>query len=126
MDKKFFSDWLILRFGGLVGPKRNPGRFLSGKTELPGKLWPVNLIHLDDAIGFTIKAMELNLKHEVINVVSDESHNREEFYSKASELLSLEKPHFDQKDLSIREKISNERLKSLYGLKWPTIFGKSL
>jgi len=124
--KSFFPNWLILRFGGLVGPKRNPGRFLAGRKDLPGKLWPVNLIHLVDAIGFTMKAMELNLKHEVIHVVSDEAHNREEFYTNASELLSLEKPYFDQNDLSNREKISNERLKSLYELKWPTIFGKSL
>ena len=41
----------VIRFGGLVGPGRDPGRFFAGKENISNGLAPVNLIHLDDCIG---------------------------------------------------------------------------
>ncbi len=48
----------ILRLAGLVGPSRHPGRFLAGKTQLPGGSHGVNLVHQSDVIS----AIELLLK----------------------------------------------------------------
>jgi nucleoside-diphosphate-sugar epimerase len=41
----------VIRFGGLIGPGRDPGRFFAGKKDIPNGLAPVNMIHLDDCIG---------------------------------------------------------------------------
>jgi len=42
----------VIRLAGLIGPGRNPARFFAGKTNIPNGNAPVNLIHLDDCIGF--------------------------------------------------------------------------
>src|SRR5690606_25987870 len=38
----------ILRFGGLVGPGRHPGKFFAGKENIAGGNNPVNIIHQYD------------------------------------------------------------------------------
>ena len=42
---------ILLRLSGLIGPKRMPGRFFAGKTNVPNGLAPVNMIHQDDVIS---------------------------------------------------------------------------
>ncbi|RZL48570.1 MAG: NAD-dependent epimerase/dehydratase family protein, partial [Pedobacter sp.] len=39
---KYPTNFTILRFAGLIGPHRNPGRFFAGKTAVPNGLAPVN------------------------------------------------------------------------------------
>ncbi|HEY9049817.1 MAG TPA: SDR family NAD(P)-dependent oxidoreductase, partial [Ohtaekwangia sp.] len=41
----------VIRFGGLIGPGRHPGRFLAGKQDVAGRTSPVNMIHQQDCIG---------------------------------------------------------------------------
>jgi nucleoside-diphosphate-sugar epimerase len=114
-----FKNWSILRFGGLLGEQRHPGRILSGKKDLPGRLWPVNLLHLDDAVGFTLKIIEAGIKGEIIEVVSDEHRTREEFYKEYCKQNQLPLPHFDQNDQSEKNLIQNQRAKEIYEFKWP-------
>jgi nucleoside-diphosphate-sugar epimerase len=124
--KSSFKNWVILRFGGLVGPNRHPGKFLAGKENLPGQLWPVNMLHLDDAIGFTNSVLEKNITNETISVVCDDHRTREDFYSYFSKVLNLKIPEFDKSDLSTKNSINNDRAKELYQFKWPIISEKSL
>ena len=46
--KKFNTT--VIRFGGLIGYDRMPGKFLTGKKDLPNGDAPVNLIHRDDCV----------------------------------------------------------------------------
>ena len=70
----------ILRFGGLVGPGRHPGRFFSGKTDVPNGLAPVNLIHLIDSVGLTEAIIEKNLFGFLFNACSPDHPVKSVFY----------------------------------------------
>jgi nucleoside-diphosphate-sugar epimerase len=109
--KENIGDWSILRFGGLIGGGRHPGKSMQGKTGLKGRRWPVNLLHQADAVGFTLAVLENRIRHELINVVSDEHRSREEFYGSFAS--------FDATDESSREAISNSRAKEIYVFTWP-------
>ena len=39
-----------VRFAGLIGPARPPGRFLAGRTDLAGGERPVNLVQQIDCL----------------------------------------------------------------------------
>ncbi len=121
-----FKDWTILRFAGLIGGQRHPGRSLSGKKDLKGRLWPVNLLHQDDAVGFTLEIIRQKIKGEIIEVLSDEHHTREEFYTEFAKRSGTPVPQFDQGDLSLRSALENSRAKSIYSFKWPKMIGRSL
>ncbi len=106
--------WLILRPGGLIGANRHPGKTLSGKKGIKGRLHPVNLIHHDDVINFIVIAVEKNLSFEEINLVSDEHRSKEEFYSEYCEKNGLPLPEFDLTDMSSGKIISGELMKKHY------------
>lgn len=118
-----FENHVILRAGGILGPDRHPGQILSGRKNISKANHPVNLIHVEDLRGIILKLLDSDFKG-VINVVSDEHHKRKEFYQDFCRRNNLPLPEFDEEDLSEGKTVSNERLKTLYTLSWPTIFGK--
>ncbi|HXH76575.1 MAG TPA: hypothetical protein VNJ08_16505 [Bacteriovoracaceae bacterium] len=124
--KQQFKSWTILRFAGLLGSHRHPGNHLSGKKDLSGRLWPVNLLHQQDAVGFTEAIINKGIKHESINVLSDEHHGREEFYTEFAQRVGIALPSFDQGDKSIRPALDNKRARDIYDFKWPILFGTSV
>jgi len=77
--KSTFSKYCILRFGGLYSESFHPGRHLSGKQNLPGRLWPVNLVHLQDAVGFTKVVIDQALFSRTIHVVCNEHPTSEKY-----------------------------------------------
>jgi len=84
----------IIRFAGLVGPGRHPGRFLAGKQDLPGRDSPVNLVHLDDCIGAVSCLLSGKPLSPVYNICANQHPGREAFYSAAAKDLSLTAPTF--------------------------------
>lgn len=84
----------VIRFGGLVGPGRHPGNFLSGKKDLPGANNPVNIIHLKDCIGIIQTILTKGAWGEVFNACAGQHPSKEEFYTKASRQLAKEPPRF--------------------------------
>lgn len=86
-------DVAIVRFGGLVGPGRHPGRFLSGKNAAGGSS-PVNIIHLDDCIGIIRTIIETSQWNNIFNACADEHPTRREFYTLACEQLGVPLPVF--------------------------------
>lgn len=112
-----FSHWTILRFGGLFGNERHPGKFLSGKKNLPGRLWPVNMLHLNDAIGFTRKIIELKIESTTFTVISSDHPTREEFYTTFCRENHLPFPEFDQSDNSFKEPLDNLEARRLYSFR---------
>ncbi len=109
----------IIRFGGLLGKERHPGKYLSGKQDLPHGNWPVNLIHLDDCVGFTQLVIEKKLTG-TFNLVSDLHESRRHYYTKYCEDHSLPLPSFV--DSSTAGKIvDNKKIKNHYVLKRPLL-----
>jgi len=84
----------IIRFAGLVGPGRDPGRFLAGKTAVPNGNAPVNLIHLTDCIGISCAILEKQAFGYTYNACSPSHPTRNDFYTKAATRLGLEAPQF--------------------------------
>lgn len=94
----------VVRFGGLIGANRNPGRFLAGKKNVPAGT-PVNLIHRDDCVEILSQIIEKNIWGEEFNACSPVHPTKKEFYSKAAEVSDLPTPEFD--DIHEKYKIIN-------------------
>jgi nucleoside-diphosphate-sugar epimerase len=94
----------VVRFGGLIGANRNPGRFLAGKKNVPAST-PVNLIHRDDCVGILSQVIEKDIWGELFNACSPAHPTKKEFYTKAAEVSDLPPPEFS--DLKEDYKIIN-------------------
>lgn len=92
---KTFPHFTIIRFGGLLGKNRHPGKTLSGRKNISGGNQPVNLLHLDDAVGFTKLVIEKGLKNKTFNLVNPEHPSREAFYQGYALAEKLPLPEFD-------------------------------
>jgi nucleoside-diphosphate-sugar epimerase len=101
-EKEFRTT--IVRFGGLIGANRNPGRFLAGKKNVPAGT-PVNLIHRDDCVSILSQIIEKDIWGEVFNACSPEHPTKKEFYTKAAEVSDLPVPEFS--DIQENYKIIN-------------------
>ena len=84
----------IIRFGGLIGPGRDPGRFFAGKKNIPNGLVPVNMIHLDDCIGVTLGVLDKDAFGYTFNACTPHHPAKAEFYTRAAERSGLELPEF--------------------------------
>jgi hypothetical protein len=102
----------ILRFSGLFGPGRNPGRFFAGKSHLKGGGDPVNYIHLDDCLNIMCKVIEHNVWGEIFNASSDEHPTKKHFYTTAAELSNLKPPEFEDEHTTAYKIIDSSALKN--------------
>jgi nucleoside-diphosphate-sugar epimerase len=84
----------IIRFGGLFGPDRDPGRFLKGKQAIPNGLAPVNMIHLNDCLGISHLILEQASFGRVYNACSPQHPSRIDFYSRSAIKASESPPDF--------------------------------
>ncbi len=107
------EDWLttILRFGGLVGGDRQPGRFLAGKKHVPNGDAPVNLIHLDDCVAILQRIIEQNKWGKVYHASADGHPLRKEFYTAAARHLGLTPPEFDEMEETHFKLINSQKIK---------------
>ncbi len=107
----------IIRFGGLIGYSRNPGRFFAGGKTLRDPDGRVNLIHRDDCIGIIHKVIEKQAWGETFNGCADTHPTKREFYSKAASAIGLEIKQFGSNETPFKI-VSNEKVKSLLGYKF--------
>ncbi len=73
----------VIRFGGLFGPDRNPGRFFRDKNSIPNGLAPVNLVHLNDCLSLIEAVLNQQNFPGVYNAVAPSHPTKKEFYTKA-------------------------------------------
>lgn len=99
----------ILRFAGLYGPNRDPGRFLAGKKDLKGAAIPINLVHLDDCIGVIHQIIEQTAWGQTFNVCAPIHPEKKAFYTKACRKLGLEAPQFTA-DLAPYKVVNSDKL----------------
>ncbi|KQS35972.1 NAD(P)-binding domain-containing protein [Pedobacter sp. Leaf194] len=91
---KYPQNYTIIRFAGLIGPERNPGRFFAGKTNVPNGLAPVNLIHQTDAVGIAISILDKQAFGRIYNACAPTHPSKQEFYTKAALDSGLQSPEF--------------------------------
>jgi nucleoside-diphosphate-sugar epimerase len=81
LTKDASYDLTIIRFGGLMGQQRIPGKYFSNKPLVVGDA-PVNYIHQIDAIRMIHWIIEKELWNEVFNGVAPQHPKRAEVYEK--------------------------------------------
>ena len=79
----------VVRFGGLIGPGRNPAEFMQRMTEIANPAQPVNFIHLDDCIGIIASVIRQGEWGEVFNACAPLHPTRGEVYKAAAESHGL-------------------------------------
>ena len=80
-----------LRFGGLIGADRHPGRYLSGR-ELSEPNAPINLIQREDCIGIIEAIIEQNSWNETYNAAYPDHPTRKDYYTKKASEFNIEHP----------------------------------
>ncbi len=117
MEKLFANEdafeTTVIRFGGLYGPDRHPGRFLAGKEGLKGADNPINMIHRDDCIAIIEQVIENNLWNDTVNAVAPSIQTRKEFYVNAAEELGMEAPSFGEEPQPFKSVSSSHLLEKL-------------
>jgi len=88
-DKDY--DLTVIRFGGLLGMDRIPGRYFSGKEDVSGEA-PVNYIHQTDAVRMIHFVIEKDLWNETFNGVSPLHPKKREVYEKNAKDLRIAPP----------------------------------
>ncbi|MFV0447306.1 MAG: NAD(P)H-binding protein [Vibrio sp.] len=81
-------NYVIVRCSGLIGPNRHPARFAS-KLKQVSRLAPANMLHLADAIGVTVFAIE-HLNHTIVNATTPTTVSKAEFYQAALNAANLD------------------------------------
>lgn len=84
----------ILRFAGLIGPGRFLTKHITGKTDVPNGLAPINLIHLTDCIGLTEMIISQLAFGKIYHGVSPHHPTRAKFYTKNCQAHHLAAPSF--------------------------------
>ena len=108
----------ILRFGGLIGPERNPAKFLAGQENVANPNAPINFIHQEDCIGI-ICAMLRQVENDnwkwndTFNAVTPNHPNRENYYTEKALEMNLKVPTFVKDSDSIGKKISSKKLQGM-------------
>jgi len=105
----------IVRFGGLYGGDRHPGRFLAGRSGIGRPEAPVNLIHQDDCVTLLATLLDQDVRGEVFNACADAHPTRRALYTRAAEVLGLEPPTFDESDTTTGKRVDNQRVKDRCG-----------
>lgn len=102
-------DLTIIRYGGLLGVDRIPGRYFSGKEDVQGKT-PVNYIHRDDAVNLAMWILENSLWNEIFNGVAPEHPLRKEVYEKNALDLGFPPPASYLSEPASYKVISSEKI----------------
>lgn len=99
----------VIRLAGLYGPDRNIGKFLSGQKDLSDGQKPVNLIHLDDAVGILLRVIEQKAQGEIFNACSPQHPLRQDVYTAAAKKNGLPPPTFTP-GVGPYKKVSHEKV----------------
>ncbi|MBW3469013.1 epimerase [Arthrospiribacter ruber] len=102
-------DLTIIRYGGLLGVDRIPGKYFSAKENVQGDT-PVNYIHRDDAVSLAAWIIEKGLWNETFNAVAPKHPLRREVYEKNAADLGFPPPKsYSQNEASFKV-ISPEKI----------------
>lgn len=96
-----FKKHLILRLGGLAGPKRPIVNILQRSGVINNFDAPSNLLHLDDATNSIILGLQNGI-HGTFNVCSPEHPTKFEVYNKWNDILQL--PHLLKGERALNNK----------------------
>ena len=101
----------IIRFAGLIGYSRHPGRFFASGKVIKDPDSFVNLIHRDDCIAIITQIIEQEIWGEDFNCCADTHPTKREYYTKMAKSIGTDIPTFENPDSTSFKIISNKKLK---------------
>ncbi|MCG6888966.1 MAG: hypothetical protein LJE92_05215 [Gammaproteobacteria bacterium] len=105
----------VVRFAGLIGGSRHPGRFFRGGKTVKNPNANVNLIHRDDCINILERIVANDIWGETFNACADTHPSKREFYSQAAKMAGVPLPHFEDSADRTFKIIDNRKLKLVLG-----------
>ena len=99
----------VIRFSGLIGRDRNPGKFFKEGRVVKNGMAPINLIHLDDCILIIQKICMTTFNGEIFNAAADTHPTKKDFYTAASNANKLVPATFLSNEDYNYKIISNEK-----------------
>ncbi len=100
----------VLRFAGLYGYERKPGRFWSG-CLLRDPQNVVNMLHRDDAVNVAMEVVMQQCWGHIFNVCADLHPTRAEFYTQAALNLGLSPPQVHSGESSPDKVVLNDKVR---------------
>ncbi|MBI1223086.1 MAG: NAD-dependent epimerase/dehydratase family protein [Bacteroidetes bacterium] len=100
----------ILRFGGLFGYDRKPGKFIRTNKAIQNPDGFVNLIHRDDCLGIIEQIILQNVWNEVFNACAESHPKRRDFYFRETRKLGAPDPIFDETSESSFKIVDSRKL----------------
>ncbi|MGL1902440.1 MAG: hypothetical protein OCC49_09910 [Fibrobacterales bacterium] len=118
--EKYFTDsqvfdTTIVRFAGLVGPQRHPGKFFSSGKSISNPRAPVNIIHRDDCLGIIDTILMHNAWSETFNGCSESHPSKMDFYSAAAQQLNKPIPQTIPNSDAPFKKVDGSKITRTYG-----------
>ncbi|MDC3388666.1 SDR family NAD(P)-dependent oxidoreductase, partial [Flavobacteriaceae bacterium] len=107
-NNKNFST-CILRLGGLIGEKRHPAYYLSGK-EIKYAKDLINLVNINDCILAIKKLIQNNITNEIFNLVNPNHPEKGTYYKKCCENLKLPTPIITKHRSSVIKEVSSTKI----------------
>ena len=108
-DKKLFP--CILRLGGLFGPDRHPVKYICSRDVFDNPNLPINMIHLQDIINYTLAIIKQNWNEPTIyNLVSPLHESRRAYYENQAKELGLELPPLGKDDDTTYRKVDGTKI----------------
>jgi len=124
MEKRRKYDLTIIRFGGLMGDARVPGKYFSGRENVAGHT-RVNFIHRQDAVRMLAWVMEKELWNETFNGVAPIHPLRKEIYEKNAHDLGIAPPASYQNEPEGKDRLidSGKIIKTGFEFEFPDPLG---
>lgn len=121
LQKNKLFQTSIIRFAGLIGYQRHPGRFFVRINEDGSKVCKpiknsaaaVNMIHRDDCLAIIKGLLEQNIWGEIFNACSSHHPLRRDFYQSAISHLGNIEAVFSDEEISTGKVINNGKVKSV-------------
>jgi nucleoside-diphosphate-sugar epimerase len=108
----------VIRFGGLIGNQRHPGKYLAGKTALKNPEAPINLIHKTDCIHIIHRVLMAEPGNLAINAVYPWHPSKERYYTDYCLRKGLAVPKYDHSTTSIGKIIDSSIVEQLLSYKF--------
>lgn len=106
----------VLRFAGLIGGDRHPGRFFQRSGIIKQSQAPVNLIHRVDCLQCIHQILAQEYWGHVVNACADSHPLKIEFYPKAAQTLGLSPAVAAPTEPLAYKIISNQKIKQDLGI----------
>ena len=108
-------DCTVIRFAGLIGAKRHPGRFFAtGKSVKDGN-GKLNLIHLDDCLKLIETILAKNAWGEIFNGCADNHPAKKDYYCQMAKSLGYPEPDCVVLEKSATKVVCNQKIKDQLG-----------